>query len=267
MFQLTEFTEARLASVTNRIEKHGDEDVPAITLSVVITAANTLLDTIDANLRHALYKAKPDETPELPGMESNTPILRTNCIDTIVLTTSHEGWTLLVDDDIDESDPMTFDGVKVDKLRVDAKQGGSIELTARLGTCDVDAERLGKLGMHNGQSIWVKLLKPEVKADAIDGSVKAFQADHPDATDLFAAGGDAQPLGSDAMTGNSGPESSEPEDDGSGKSDAGDQSSDPSFDQAAAQREQAELEAGMAASIKDAGVKPARRGRKTAAVE
>ena len=83
MFQLTEFTEARLASVTNRIEKHGDEDVPAITLSVVITAANTLLDTIDANLRHALYKAKPDETPELPGMESNTPILRTNCIDSL----------------------------------------------------------------------------------------------------------------------------------------------------------------------------------------
>ena len=29
MFQIPEFTEAHLASVTNRIEKHGDEDVPA----------------------------------------------------------------------------------------------------------------------------------------------------------------------------------------------------------------------------------------------
>ena len=34
MFEIQEFTEARLASVTNRIEKHGDEDVPAVSLTV-----------------------------------------------------------------------------------------------------------------------------------------------------------------------------------------------------------------------------------------
>jgi hypothetical protein len=164
MFQLTDFTEARLASVTNRTEKHGDEDVPAVTLSTVITAANTLLDSIEPGLRHALYK--PSMARQLPGVEPSTPVLRANCIDTVVLTTMHEGWRLLVDDGIDDTDPMTFDGVKVDKLRVDAKQGGSIELTMRLGTSNIDADRLGKLGMHNGKSIWVKLLKPEVKPDA-----------------------------------------------------------------------------------------------------
>jgi hypothetical protein len=273
MFELTEFTEARLASVTNRIEKHGDEDVPAITLSVVITAANTLLDTIDPGLRHALYKAKPDEVPELPGMEAHTPILRTNCIDTVVLTTSHEGWKLLVDDDIDESDPMAFEGVKVDKLRVDAKQGGSIELTARLGTSDVDADRLGKLGMHNGQSIWVKLLKPEVKADAIDGSVDAFKKDHPDATDLFAATGETgsgtDETGSETVESSTGdPEGTgETDDDGSAHPDVGPQGL-ASLEAAlqADQREQAELEAGMAASLDAAGVAPkGRRGRKALA--
>ena len=185
MFEVTEFTEARLASVTTRTEKHGEEDVPAVSLSVEITAANTLLDAIDPNIRHALYKAVEDQD-ELPGIEPATPLLRCNSFDSIALTTSHEGWRLLVDDGIDDAAPMEFSGVKVDKLRVDAKQGGSVVLKLRLGTSDVDADRLGKLGMHNGQSIWIKVLKPESTPEAIDGSVEAFKADHPDATDLVA---------------------------------------------------------------------------------
>jgi len=239
MFEIHEFTEARLASVTNRTEKHGDEDVPAVSLSVEITAANTLLDAIDPNIRHALYKAVEDQD-QLPGVEPATPVLRCNSFDTVALTTSHEGWRLQVDDGIDETEPMEFTGVKVDKLRVDAKQGGSIVLKVRLGTSDVDADRLGKLGMHNGQSIWIKVLKPEKAAEAIDGSVDAFKADHPDATDLFLADGATDTPGS-------------PLDD-----DLDDDGSDHTADGAA---EQAELEAGMAASIAAAGVKPKRAPR------
>lgn len=189
MFEIPEFVEARLASVTNRIEKHGDEDVPAITLKVELTAANTILDGIEPSLRHALYKAVEGQD-QLPGVEPATPVLRSNVLEKVLLTTSHEGWRLAVDDSIDENEPMLFGGVKVDKLSIDAKQGGSIVLGMRLGTSDIDAERLGALGMHNGQSIWIKLLKPEKAADVIDGTTAAFEADHPDATDLFAAGAD-----------------------------------------------------------------------------
>lgn len=91
MFQIEEFTEARLTSVTNRTEKHGDEDVPAVSLGCEITAANTILDGIDPGLRHALYKAV-DGQDELPGVEPATPVLRSNVIDAVALTTSHEGW-------------------------------------------------------------------------------------------------------------------------------------------------------------------------------
>ena len=39
-------------------------------------------------------------------------------------------------------------------------------------------------------TLWIQLHKPEKGPDApvIDGSVEAFRRDHPDATDLFAAG-------------------------------------------------------------------------------
>jgi hypothetical protein len=185
MFELPTMTEAHVASVTNRIEKHGDEEVPAVSIGLQITAANTLLDLIDPTLRHALYKAVEGQE-ELPGVEPATPVLRCNSFETHTLTTAHEGWSLSVDDGIDETIPMTFGGRKVDKFKVEAKQGGSIVLRLRVGTSDVDAEKLGKLAMHNGQSIWITLTKP-VRAESIDGSTEAFDADHPDAGDLFGA--------------------------------------------------------------------------------
>jgi hypothetical protein len=186
MFQLTETTEARLATVTNRVEKHGDEDKPAVTLGLEITTANTILDLIDPKIREALFK--PVEGQEdLPGVERSTPVLRCNAFDKHTLETSHEGWTLNVDDNIDESDPMVFGSVKVDRFSIDAHQGGSITLRFRAGTSDVDADKLGKLAMHNGQSIWITLTAPDPKADAIDGSKEAFEKDHPDAGELFGA--------------------------------------------------------------------------------
>lgn len=193
MLEITEYTKAKL-SVQNRTEKHGDDDVPAVTLGFEITAANTLLDEIDPALRHCLYKAKDEgQQADLPDVEPSTPVLRSNCIDLVKLTTVHEGWRLLLDDGIDETTPMEFARGKVDKVTVDAKQGGSIVLRLKYGTSDVDADRLGKLGMHNGQAVWIQLLKPLPQEPAIDGTQAAFDADHPEAGDLFAAAHGGEP--------------------------------------------------------------------------
>ncbi len=173
MFEITDFTEARIASVTNRTEAHGEERVPAVSVGLEFEFENTRLDLIDPTLRHALYKPKPDAEPELPGVEQSTPVLRSNSIDRVKLITAHEGWTLKVDDNIDAEDPLVFGGCKVDQFSVEPKQGGTIVLRVRVGTSDVDAERLGYLGVNNGQAVWVQLLKPEKAPDkpVIDGTV------------------------------------------------------------------------------------------------
>ncbi len=198
MFQINETTMATITSVTPRIEKHGDDDRPAVSIKVAIEAPNTLLDAIDPQIRHALYVAVEGQD-ELPGVEAATPVLRCNSFDTHHLTTKHEGWTLAVDNDIDDTNPMKFGGVKVDKLVVEAKQGGSIVLSLRLGTSDVDADRMGWLAMHNGESIWITLTPPEKAPDAIDGTKEAFERDHPQpsAEDLFAAGAGPEDEGSE----------------------------------------------------------------------
>lgn len=136
MFQITSTTEATLAGVTPRVEKHGDEDVPAVSLQISVEAANTLLDSIDPAIRQALYMAVAGQD-NLPGIDPATPVLRCNSFDQITLTQAYEGWKLEIDDSIDEDNPMTFGLCKVDKLRVDAKQGGSIVLKMRIGTSDV----------------------------------------------------------------------------------------------------------------------------------
>lgn len=187
MFQITEFTYARLASITARVEKNGDDDKPAVSLKLEIEAPNTLLDVIDPKIRHALYEAV-DSQEQLPGVEPATPVLRCNSFEKHTLAAAHEGWTLAVDYGIDEESPMLFGGCKVDKFVVDAKQGGSIVLSFRVGTSDIDADKVGRLHMHNGDDIAITLKAPERKAEPIDGTTAAFEADHPDAGDLFAAG-------------------------------------------------------------------------------
>lgn len=197
MFQLLEFTEVHVASVTNRAETHGEDKVPAVSLGLELTGANSLLDSIDPKIREALYTTIEGQD-QLPGVEVTMPVLRCNSFDRHTLPTSYEGWTLQVDDGIDDTKPISFGGCKVDKFSFEAKQGGSVELRFRVGTSDVDADKLGKLAMHNGQSIWITLRAPEKKPDAIDGSSEAFEKDHPDAGSLFAeAHGDGSEGGAD----------------------------------------------------------------------
>lgn len=186
MLQIHEFTEAHLATLTPRSQKHGDDEVPAVSLGLELTVGNTLLDAIDPNIREALFK-RIDGQPDLPGVESSTPVLRCNTIDRVTLPTKYEGWTLEVDDGIDDTTPKAFGSCKVDKFSVEPKQGGSCLLRIRIGTSDLDAERSGMLGMHVGQSIWIKLRAPEkqveqpVQPDAEDD-------DEPTAGDLFVNG-------------------------------------------------------------------------------
>lgn len=199
MFQILDFTYATLASLTTRVEKHGDDNKPAVSMRLEIEAPNTLLDVIDPQIRHALYMAV-DGQDQLPGVEPATPVLRCNSFEKHTLATAHEGWTLAVDYGIDEEAPMVFGGCKVDKFGVDAKQGGSVVLSFRVGTSDIDADRFGKLAMHNGDEIAITLKAPEKKAEPIDGTAAAFEADHPDAGDLFAAGAAGETNGEEGGT-------------------------------------------------------------------
>jgi hypothetical protein len=189
-FELTP-TAAQLTSVTPRTEMHGDDRVFAISLGIKITGANTMLDKLSPTLRHTLYKAVEGQD-QLPGVEVTTPLLRCRGIEELKLAGTLEGWTLTVDHGIDEADPIKLGGCKVDKFRVVPSEGGSVDLMFRVGSNDIDANEAGQLCSHLSQEITITLTAPKAQEPAIDGSVEAFRRDHPDATDLFAAGADSE---------------------------------------------------------------------------
>jgi hypothetical protein len=180
MFEITTPTEATLKSVAPRTEKHGDEDVVAVSLGLKITGPNTLLDTVQPGLLDTLYVSPPGQE-SLPGVEPARQLLRTAGIEQVDLKACFEGWTLKIDAGIDgDTDPIAIGGAKVDRFAVVPAQGGTIELHFRVGSNDVSAEEMGWLCSHLKQGITIELTAPK-KLDTIDGSVEAFQRDHPGA--------------------------------------------------------------------------------------
>ncbi len=188
MFQFEHSLQAKIRSVTNRVESHGDDEVPAVSIGFEIEDTNEILDLIDPQLRPTFYRAKDEDQEDLPEVKSITPILRCNSLGQQHIERTYDGWTLEIDVGIDgEEEPMLFGGCRVDKFSFDAKQGGTVVLRFRVGTSDIDAERSGFLGTHVRQDAFIRLRAPDPKAEPIDGSVEAFKKDHPDAGDMFAA--------------------------------------------------------------------------------
>lgn len=171
MFEITTPITATLVSVTSRVERHGEEEVPAVSYGLKITSANTLLDLLDKDLRGAIYHAPRNKSIE--GVDPIAPTLRCKAIEHVGVNVGpFEGWTLNVDHGIDEETPVTFGGCKVDKFKVAPIEGGSVELALRVGTSDISAESSGLMAMKLGQEIDITLIAPKVAAEKSVASAK-----------------------------------------------------------------------------------------------
>ena len=171
-FELLTPTAAKLKSLTPRTEKHGDDEVSAISLGLAIIGPNTLLDHLDGGkLRHALYMAVPDQD-QLPGVEPSTPLLRARGIDLVHLSGTLEGWTVIFDRGIADDSAIVMGGSKVDKFRVKPMEGGSVELLLRVSTSDISEAEGGALFGMLGQEVMVSIKAPVILPDSvIDGTV------------------------------------------------------------------------------------------------
>lgn len=261
MFELTTPTDALLKTFSPRVEKHGEDEVSAASLGLRIIGANTLLDLLQPGLRTMLYTA-PEGQESLPGVEPSTPLLRAKGVESVKLAACFEGWTLKIDHGIDERDPFVIGGSKVDKFVVVPKEGGTVEIDLRVGSSDIDESEAGWLYGRQRQDISITLHAPKAPAAAIDGSTEAFKADHPGAADGQGDLLDGEEAGEAFARLQEDPDAG-PGDEGDADSEGGTTDADPGA------AEQAEIEAGMRESLAASGLreKPARRGRKVAAVE
>jgi hypothetical protein len=167
---------ATLAALVNRQEHHGDDVVSAVTLKLEINDSNTVLDALDPTLRQALYSAVPNEE-QLPGVEPTTPLLRSTCIERVVLSQKFEGWTLAIDHGIDDDSQIKLGLCKLSKFSVHPSQGGSVKLVFNASSNDIDPAENGILFGKLGQELNITLTAPAKESGVIDGSVDAYNAE------------------------------------------------------------------------------------------
>lgn len=178
MFELKTPTEAKMTSFTGRTQRHGDEDVPAVSFRLqFMQAPNSWLDKISPTLRPALYKSVEGQE-QLPGVEPATPVLRSRDIKHIKLENVYEGWRVTIEHGIDDESALVMGSVKIDDIGVTLHEGGFCDFEVRFGTADLDRHGAGLLWSKQKEMVSVMAKAPAPKQAAIDGTTEAFKRDY-----------------------------------------------------------------------------------------
>ena len=166
MFSLEKPTFVTLSNLNPRIEKHGDESVSAIDLSVCYDAPNTVLDDFQPGMLDAFYKAAEggDESATLDGFEiSAKPLLRFHNLAPLKLSTELIGHRFCIDYGLDEDSALVLPACDVGKFSLELKEGGTVSLKFRVQTNKGLTEQIiGKLAMLISQEVQIQLTPPAV---------------------------------------------------------------------------------------------------------
>lgn len=170
MFQLLEWTESTIKSVTPREEKHGKESVSAISIGLMINAPNLLMDSLSPTLRDGVYAANEDQD-DVPGVPRVTPNLRAPELAGLMipLDTLLEGATAYFDYGADgENDPITLGSAKVDKVKVEPLASGWSNYYLRIGTSDISRDEFGIFCDQLGHKMRVRIEPPAAENERVE---------------------------------------------------------------------------------------------------
>lgn len=271
LFELQTNTECELTTFVGRTQKSGPDDVPAVTFRLKLSGvSNALLDLFSKTIRHTVYKAVEGQE-QLPGVEDTTPLLQSKDLVHWAPETCLEGWRVFIARGISDGSALQMGSCKIDNFRFDFFEGGRMDVDFRISTADVDEEGAGMLWGRQKRKVFATIIAPEMPEakPVIDGTTAAFNADHPEAGDLFNEQNGGGPIdgivgsASDQHAGDFGQADDDNAGPGTGSSDdAGTDSEGGETDTDAA-----EFEAGMQKALDNAGVVPiaSRRGRRPAA--
>lgn len=222
-FLIPKFTDVVVRSLNVRAEMHGKDPVPAVDIGFTLTSANDFLDMIDPGLKRALYRAEQDgeETePELEGVEpiSDLRALRATSLRMpLKLNREYVGRNLVIDYGTGGKSNIELFG-DINEISVDAKEGGSTDTHFRFQASGIKDRALGTLGTLVKHTVKITCLSSEeaggtapiggtedkgpnpFKYSVKDGKTvdnnpapSGDKGDGPTATDIFAAGGSAEP--------------------------------------------------------------------------
>lgn len=248
-FPIPADTRLKLTKATPRKETHGKELVQAISLRLEWWPTdNAAVNLLHEGLQDLLWWVPPeaaaqDDIDGVPAVKKHRRVPTLHM--PLKVEAAFSGYTVTVQHGIDETTQLELYACALDKYEVDAKEGGSAVIRWSLATNkQVTPQLVGVLCGLEGTEIVATFEPPkpgtEATGAAIDGTVG-----HPGAT------GDGTLFDDDDA-------------DDAGSDSAGDGGGTFADDMAAGDSgaaEQAEIEAGMQASVSAAGLRPKRGAR------
>jgi hypothetical protein len=198
--QFPEGRDVKLRHAQIRIEKHGEDDQPAIDLAISVTGDNSLLDMLHPDLRAMLFKAVDTPNAQPGQQEMDLPVDERPSVRVpgLALPLKYDreqvGMLLKVAYGVTGKQDLVLGSVRLHKPKVAALiEGGSTELQFTLSTTDINEKSIGKLSLLQGHEITITLTPAEVDEEPADpGNDPAWpspkdEQPQQEAGDIFAA--------------------------------------------------------------------------------
>jgi len=166
MLKLTK-VQARVSAVTPHAEKHGDENVPAVSVRFIVAVPADVIDAIDSGLRKILFrKPSKDEVSqeELPTMASNEGATKVRYpkLGEQNWDEKFTGYTLTVGSGLTSTETeKVIEDVDLSKLKITPKDGGSVVLSFSCNM-EADAELMGAFGVMLQETVELSIEPPSV---------------------------------------------------------------------------------------------------------
>jgi hypothetical protein len=163
-------TKATVQAIDILSLKMGQTDVqPAVCLSLKVSLPNSRLSMLSATLRDFLYEndtGKTNAQSALDGIEvvSDKPNLTAEASALGALHWEYEqtGCTLRIYNGVSGHGDIKLADGTVRKLKIDPKEGGTVDHYFQFYTADVDAETIGELGILKSLERDIELTAPEI---------------------------------------------------------------------------------------------------------
>lgn len=164
MFGVTK-VQAKIRAVTIVNEKHGQEEVPSLSLSLMMALQASSLDGLAKGFRQTLFRTpvKEEKSQEsLEGMEANdgaTKVLFPN-LGPLNWNEDFTGYKLTIGSGLTSTDTeKVIENVKLSKIKIEPKDGGSIVLTCSVHF-EADETLIGAFGASQGKMVELSLEPP-----------------------------------------------------------------------------------------------------------
>jgi hypothetical protein len=160
MFRI-EDTLAKIVSVTNVSEKHGNERKPALSIGFYLVTGGDVLGDFDPSLRAMLYR-KPQPTPgELPMEHEGLTELRFPFMRNLAWEKKYAGYLLRLHIGASGAEDVLLADCGLKDIRFTTQEGGSVGVHFKVTAHPKDEVDHGKVATRLQQECIITLTPPE----------------------------------------------------------------------------------------------------------